>query len=76
MTEQPENPPTTFREAYAVLQSCADTLRNQKEPNIDDLLGIVQRSSQAYQVCRERIDAVERALAETLGTAGSTAAAT
>jgi exodeoxyribonuclease VII small subunit len=72
MADQPDTTPTTFREAYAVLQSCADTLRNQREPNIDDLLGIVQRSSQAYQICRDRIDAVERALAETLGAAAAT----
>ena len=31
----------TFKEAYGVLQKHAQTLRNQQEPNIDDLLSIV-----------------------------------
>ena len=48
----------TFREAYGVLQRHSETLRNQREPNIDDLLTIVTESVQAYQVCKARIDAV------------------
>ena len=60
----------TFREAYAVLQRHAETLRNQREPNIDDLLTIVTESVGAYKVCKERIDAVEKALEQALGGAG------
>lgn len=56
----------TFREAYAVLQEHAETLREQTEPNIDDLLSIVTESVAAYKVCKERIDAVEKALQEAL----------
>jgi exodeoxyribonuclease VII small subunit len=52
----------TFKEAYGVLQEHAETLRNQTEPNIDDLLSIVEESVNAYKVCKERIDAVEKAL--------------
>lgn len=52
----------TFREAYGVLQTHAETLREQTEPNIDDLLAIVTESVAAYQVCKDRIDAVEKAL--------------
>lgn len=52
----------TFREAYGVLQQHAETLRNQTEPNIDDLLPMVEESVAAYRVCKERIDAVEKAL--------------
>lgn len=52
----------SFREAYGVLQEHAETLRNQDEPNIDDLLKIVTESVAAYNVCKERIDAVEAAL--------------
>lgn len=59
-----------FRDAYAVLQRHAETLRNQREPNIDDLLGIVTESVDAYKVCKSRIDAVEKALEEALGGAG------
>lgn len=57
---------TTFREAYGVLQQHAETLRNQTEPNIDDLLPMVEESVAAYRVCKERIDAVEKALEKAL----------
>lgn len=66
----------TFRDAYAVLQRHAETLRNQREPNIDDLLGIVTESVDAYKVCKSRIDAVEQALEEALGAAGVDQSAT
>ena len=56
----------TFRDAYGVLQKHAQLLREQKEPNIDDLLKIVTESVAAYKVCQERIDAVEKALSEAL----------
>ncbi|MET0207571.1 MAG: exodeoxyribonuclease VII small subunit [Burkholderiaceae bacterium] len=59
-----------FRDAYNVLQQHAETLREQAEPNIDDLLTIVTESVAAYQVCRERIDAVEAALKVALDGAG------
>lgn len=61
---------TTFREAYEVLQRHANTLRQQSEPNIDDLLDIVNESVAAYKVCKARIDAVEKALGEALEGAG------
>lgn len=50
----------TFKQAYGVLQQHAETLRNQQEPNIDDLLTIVTESVAAFNVCKERIDAVKR----------------
>lgn len=55
-----------FKQAYGVLQKHAETLRNQQEPNIDDLLTIVTESVDAYKVCKERIDAVEQALEQAL----------
>jgi exodeoxyribonuclease VII small subunit len=61
----------TFKDAYGVLQKHADTLRNQDEPNIDDLLSIVTESVDAYKVCKERIDAVEKALDKALGDVGA-----
>lgn len=57
----------TFKQAYGVLQQHAQTLRDQREPNIDDLLTIVTESVQAYKVCQERIEAVEKALEKALG---------
>jgi exodeoxyribonuclease VII small subunit len=56
----------TFKEAYGVLQQHAQTLRDQTEPNIDDLLTIVTESVAAYKVCQTRIDAVEKALEKAL----------
>lgn len=60
----------SFKEAYGVLQRHAETLRDQAEPNIDDLLTIVQESVEAYGICKERIDAVETALKVALDGAG------
>lgn len=61
----------TFKEAYGVLQANAQTLRNQQEPNIDDLLTLVTQSVDAYKVCKARIDAVEKALEKTLADTGT-----
>ncbi len=57
---------TSFKEAYGVLTKHAQTLRNQQDPNIDDLLRIVTESVDAFKVCQERIDAVEAALEKAL----------
>lgn len=55
-----------FREAYEVLRTNAQTLREQDEPNLDDLLELVNESVKAYRVCKERIDQVDKALAAAL----------
>lgn len=65
---------TTFKQAYGVLQRHADTLRTQSEPNIDDLLSIVEESVAAYKVCKDRIDAVEKALHAALTEVGDDSA--
>ena len=62
---------TTFKQAYGVLQQHAQTLRDQQEPNIDDLLNIVTESVAAYKTCQERIDAVEQALQKALSDTGA-----
>ena len=62
---------TTFKQAWGVLQKNALTLRNQSEPNIDDLLGIVTESVQAHKVCQSRVEAVEKALEEALKGSGA-----
>jgi exodeoxyribonuclease VII small subunit len=59
----------TFREAYATLQKHAQTLRSQQEPDIDNLTTIVTESVDAYKICKQRIDAVEKALEQALGSA-------
>jgi exodeoxyribonuclease VII small subunit len=60
----------SFKDAYGVLQRHSEALRNQREPNIDDLLTIVTESVEAYKVCTSRIDAVEQALEQALGGTG------
>ena len=59
----------TFKEAYGTLQRHAQTLRSQQEPDIDNLTTIVSESVEAYKVCKQRIDAVEKALEQALGNA-------
>lgn len=57
---------TSFKEAYHTLQQHANTLRQQQEPNIDDLLTIVSESVEAFNVCKARIEAVELAMEQAL----------
>lgn len=57
---------TQLQRTYDVLQRHAAALRNQSEPNIDDLLRIVEESVAAYKICQTRIDAVEKALDKAL----------
>lgn len=61
----------TFKEAYNVLQRHAQTLRDQEEPNIDELLNIVTESVDAYKTCQSRIIAVEAALEKALSDTGA-----
>jgi exodeoxyribonuclease VII small subunit len=66
----------SFRDAYGVLTRHAQTLRDQQEPNIDDLLTIVNESVEAYRTCKTRLQAVEQALEQALraiepGTSGA-----
>lgn len=67
-TDQPTST-MSFKQAYGLLQRHAETLRSQREPDLDQLLAVVQESVAAYQVCKAKIDAVERALEETLKSA-------
>lgn len=60
----------TFRTAYGTLQKNAELLRNQREPDLDNLLEVVTQSVAAYKVCKQRIDAVEQALEQALSGAG------
>jgi exodeoxyribonuclease VII small subunit len=59
----------SFKEAYGTLQKHAQRLRSQQEPDIDNLTTIVSESVDAFKVCKERIDAVEKALQQALGNA-------
>lgn len=57
---------TPYKDASAVLQKHVETLRSQKDPNIDELVTIVTESIEAYKVCKARIAAVSQALEQAL----------
>ena len=55
----------TFKEGYEVLKKNAELLESQEEPDIDNLMRIVEESMSAYKACTSRVDAVQQALNET-----------
>ena len=55
----------TFKEGYDVLKRNADLLESQEEPDIDNLMNIVEESMSAYKACKSRVDAVQQALNDT-----------
>lgn len=62
MTQEAES----YKTHYAILKEVAETLRNQKEPDIDALIPMVDRALASYKVCRERLAAVKAAFGERL----------
>ena len=50
---------------YDVLKKNVDLLESQEEPDIDNLMKIVEESMSAYKACKSRVDAVQQALNET-----------
>ena len=61
MTEQE----LTFKEGYDILKKNADLLESQEDPDIDNLMKMVEESMSAYTACKSRVDAVQQALNET-----------
>ena len=61
MTEQE----LTFKEGYEILKKNAELLESQEEPDIDNLMKLVEESMTAYKACKTRVDAVQQALNET-----------
>lgn len=58
--------PETFKDAYQILQQNAQKLRSQEDPNIDELIPLVTESVKAFEVCKNRLNAVESVLNEAL----------
>lgn len=54
--------PSTFQEAYQILQTNAQTIENSDVLDIDGLVQTVEQSIDAYKICLARIHAVEQAL--------------
>jgi exodeoxyribonuclease VII small subunit len=58
--------PDSFKENYAKLQSIAEQLSHSDEVDIDRLIPMVDEANRAYQLCKSRLDAVEKALSQRL----------
>ncbi len=54
----------SFNKSYEQLNLIAQKLRNQTEPDIDALVPMVEEATQAYKVCKQRIEDVKLALKE------------
>lgn len=55
----------SFKDGYALLKKNAELLEAQEQPDIDNLMKIVEESMTAYKACKSRVDAVQHALNET-----------
>ncbi|ODN43824.1 exodeoxyribonuclease VII small subunit [Piscirickettsia litoralis] len=47
-----------FQDNYNTLKEVAEHLRTQTEPDIDELIPMIKRASQAYKTCKQRLEAV------------------
>ena len=56
----------TYKDNYAILKEVAETLRTQKEPDIDALIPMVDRALAAYKICKDRLQDVKTAFGERL----------
>ncbi|APV37623.1 exodeoxyribonuclease VII small subunit [Acinetobacter soli] len=54
-----------FKDGYEILKKNAELLESQEQPDIDNLMKIVEESMNAYKACKSRVDAVQQALNET-----------
>lgn len=59
------NEELSFKQGYEILKKNAELLESQEEPDIDNLMVIVEESMTAYKACKSRIDAVQQALNDT-----------
>ena len=56
----------SFSQNYQILQTIAQKLSQSGEVDIDELVPMVDQATQAYQLCKSRLDAVEEALSQRL----------
>lgn len=59
----------TYSEAYQKLRAGVDQLRRTDIANMDELVPLVEQTTAAYQVCKKRLDAVEKLVKGTLSQA-------
>lgn len=65
------NQAQTYNDAYQQLRAGVDQLRRTDIANMDDLVPLVEQTTAAYQVCKKRLDAVEKLVQGTLSQADS-----
>ena len=51
-----------FKKAYETLRTNCERLSENEEIDIDELVPLVEASTEAYRICKERLDSVEKAL--------------
>ena len=61
----------SYAENRKVLREVAEKLRHETSLDIDELIPLIDQASAAYRACRDRVDAVERLIAERLPQIGS-----
>lgn len=59
-----DTPTQDFKTAFNTLKNNAQALQASTDPNIDELMAIVEESINAYKICQNRIAAVQNALDE------------
>ena len=52
----------SFKEGFNILQKNPELLEPQEQPDIDNLMKLVEESMSAYKACKSRVDAVQQAL--------------
>jgi len=60
----------TFKQHYGNLKSIAEKMRSQTEPDIDELLPLVDSALKSHGVCAERLATVKKMLDERFGAEG------
>ncbi|MFA6309995.1 MAG: exodeoxyribonuclease VII small subunit [Sterolibacterium sp.] len=60
----------TFKTHYDNLRGIAEKMRSQTEPNIDELLPLVDSALKSHSVCAERLATVKKLLDERFGAEG------
>ncbi len=59
----------TFKTHYDNLRTIAEKMRSQQEPDIDQLIPLVDSALHSYKVCKDRLEAVKKLLDERFGNA-------
>lgn len=57
----------TFKAHYDNLRTIAEKMRSQQEPDIDQLIPMVDSALGSYKVCKDRLETVKKLLDERFG---------